>query len=217
MRTIVFIILATCIWNYSGAQDSVYLQMMEENIAKTDSAKTSADWLNVANTMERIANKETDKWHPAYYASLSYLMTGLFTENKKEQSAYYDKALEWVLKCEGISGIDSSEVLVLKSQVWSMQISLQPAKLGRTLGPLSDAALKNALRINPENPRAYMLRGQNFYYSPPMFGGDKDKACEDFVLAKEKFEKFVPESKLSPQWGYQYVLGMIEECQSVNE
>jgi hypothetical protein len=213
MRTFLLIILTAWCWNGAFAQDSVYMQMMVENIAKTDSAKTSTDWLSIANTMERIANKETDKWHPAYYASLSYFMTGILNENKKEQSAYYDKALEWIQKCETISGIDSSEVLVLKAQVWQMQIALQPMKLGKTLGPLSDQALKNALRINPENPRAYLLRGQNFYYTPAAFGGDKVKACEDFQLAKGKFEHFKPENKLSPQWGYSYLLELIAECE----
>jgi hypothetical protein len=217
MRSFFIFIALVFVQTGLNAQDSLYLAMMEENVLKTDTAKTQGEWLSIANTMERIANTETLQWYPAYYASLSYVMTGLFTENKKEQSAYYDKALVWIEKCEKIPGIDSSEVLVLKSQVWSMQISLQPSKLGRTLGPLADAALNQAMKINPNNPRAYMLRAQNLYYTPAMFGGDKVKACEDFKTAKEKFDTFVPKDKLAPRWGLYYVMSMLGECEKEKE
>ncbi len=217
MKKSVLIVLTAVFCNYMFAQNTEYLEIMQKTVDLTDSAKTGEEWLSIANTMERIAEKETEEWLPFYYVSHAYLMCGLINGNKKEQSNYYEKALEQIKICETKPGIDSSEVFVMKSFVWQMQISLNPAKLGRTLGPLSDAALKEAFRINPDNPRAYMLRGQNLYHTPPMFGGDKEKAYKDFLTAKEKFESFKAESSLSPRWGYEFTLHMIKGCEESKE
>lgn len=211
MRTLLIIIFASLVWTGSLAQDSKYLSIMEENVLKTDSAETAGEWLSIANTMERIALKETEEWLPPYYASFCYLMTGIFSENKKEQWSYYEKADEWAKTCESKAGIDSSEVLVLKANIWQMQISFKPMKLGQTLGPLSAVASKDAERINPENPRVLLLKGQNAYYTPPMWGGDKEKAYEYLKKARSLFETFKPASSISPRWGLFQTQFLIQE------
>jgi hypothetical protein len=214
MKSITIIVLTLLIGNFTQAQDSKYLQIMEDQVGKTDTAETVEEWLNIANTMERVALKETEEWLPAYYASFAYFLTGLFSEDKKEQWNYYDKAEVWINTCESKAGIDSSEVLVLKANIWGMQISLKPMKLGPSLGPLSENALKDAERINPKNPRIYLLRGQNAYYTPPMWGGDKDKAYELLKKAKEMFEKFEPASSISPRWGLFQTEYLIKEYEA---
>lgn len=213
MRTLVIIVLTMLFWNNLFAQNTKYLQLMEENVIKIDSAKTAEEWLNIANTMERIAHKENKKWLPAYYASYCYLMTGIFTEKKKDQDAWYTKADDWVQICEKIENIDTAEVLVLKANIWQMQISLKPMKLGQTLGPLTDKAIKDAERISPDNPRVHLLKGQIAFYTPPMFGGDKDRAYQDFLKAKELFEIIKPISLIAPRWGIIQTNYMIEECE----
>jgi hypothetical protein len=190
---------------------------MKENVTKIDSAKTAEDWLNIANTMERVAQIEKEEWLPSYYVSFCYLMTGMFTEKKKEQEPFYSKADEWAQKCELIPGIDSAEVLILKANIWQMQIGLKPMKLGQTLGPLSDKAVKDAEKISPNNPRVHLLKGQVAFYTPPMFGGDKDIAYQDFLKAKELFSTFKPASSIHPQWGLMHTEYMIRECEKSKE
>ena len=211
MRTIALFLLLFCFFQNSVAQESKYIQIMEENVNKIDSAESLNDWLAIANTMERIAEKEKDQWLPAYYASYCYLMTGIFTEKKKDQEAWYSKADEWIQKCEKTGSIDSAEVLVLKANIWQMQISLKPMKLGQTLGPLADMAMKDAEKLSPENPRVHLLKGQNAFYTPPMFGGDKDFAYECFLKAKDLFGSFKAESTIHPRWGIQQTEFMIQE------
>jgi hypothetical protein len=69
MRTLTTIASLLFIFQITFAQESKYLQIMEENVRLIDSAKSSSEWLAIANTMERIAEKEKAKWLPAYYAS----------------------------------------------------------------------------------------------------------------------------------------------------
>ena len=214
MKTLTIIALTLLFSNFSIAQDSKYLQIMEDNVTKIDSAKSAVEWIGIANTMERVAQKETEEWLPAYYASFCYLMTGIFTEDKKEQWSYYEKAEEWIKTCETKANIDTSEVLVLKANIWGMQIALKPMKLGPTLGPLSDKVIKDAEKINPDNPRIYLLQGQNAYYTPPMWGGDKDKAYELLKKARNLFETFKPSSSISPRWGQFQTNMLIQEYES---
>jgi hypothetical protein len=148
---------------------------------------------------------------------ISYLMTGIFTEKKKEQEPYYTKADEWAKKCEKIEGIDSAEVLILRANIWQMQISLKPMKLGQILGPLSDSAMKQAEKMSPENPRVHLLKGQNLFYTPPMFGGDKELACKSFLKAKELFKSFQPASSIHPRWGMHQTDYMLLECEKKEE
>lgn len=217
MRTLLILISILFVWSNSFSQDDKYMKAMKENMILMDSAKSADDWLQIANTMERIAGKESEKWLPYYYASLSFMLTGMMSENKKDQEAYYEKALEKILACEAIEGIDSSEVMIMKAQIWQMQISLKPMKLGRTLGPLSGQTIEEAIQINPDNPRGYLLRGQIAFYTPEAFGGDKVKACEDFNLAKEKFESFEAETEISPKWGFEINEDMLKMCEEEKE
>ena len=217
MKTTIIFITLLILGTSTFAQEDKYTEIMKENLLLMDSAKDSNDWLQIANTMERIAETENSKWLPSYYASLSFMLTGIMSEKKKDQEEYYEKALNHILKCETIVGIDSSEALVLKAQIWQMQISLKPMKLGRTLGPQAEIAIKEAMRIDPENPRAYLLRGQTLYYTPEAFGGDKVKACEDFNSAKERFEAFEPETEISPKWGLDINNDMLEFCEEFSE
>jgi hypothetical protein len=68
-------------------------------------------------------------------------------------------------------------------------------------GPLATAALEMAKKLNPENPRIYLLEGQDLYYTPEQFGGDKAEAKKRFETSMEKFRTLKPESSIHPAWG----------------
>ena len=79
-------------------------------------------------------------------------------------------------------------------------------------GPLSSVMLDSAQKYNEHNPRIYYLRGTGLAYTPPMFGGGKDKAKPILETAVEKYKTFIPESDISPDWGEQETFKMLEYC-----
>lgn len=68
-------------------------------------------------------------------------------------------------------------------------------------GPVASAALETAKGLNPENPRVYILEGQDLFYTPEQYGGDKQEAKKKFETASSKFDTYKPESNIHPNWG----------------
>jgi hypothetical protein len=62
-------------------------------------------------------------------------------------------------------------------------------------------ALETAKKLNPENPRIYLLEGQDKFFTPEQYGGSKTEAKKLFEQALEKFSVFKPASSLDPVWG----------------
>jgi cytochrome c-type biogenesis protein CcmH/NrfG len=82
-----------------------------------------------------------------------------------------------------------------------------------TYGPKAQEALDMAKKLNPDNPRIYLLEGQDKYFTPEQFGGSKTEAKRLFEEALKKYDSFKPASELDPNWGKntaQYLLTQIK-------
>lgn len=75
---------------------------------------------------------------------------------------------------------------------------------GMKYGQKSTASLERASLLSPENPRILMLRGIGLYYTPAMWGGDKQKALTNLQRACECAEKGACAAKEAtmPDWGH---------------
>ena len=70
-----------------------------------------------------------------------------------------------------------------------------------TEGPAAAEALATAKKLNPENPRIYVMEGIDLFNTPEQFGGSKEKAKVLFEEALKKYDAFRPESNIHPTWG----------------
>ena len=68
-------------------------------------------------------------------------------------------------------------------------------------GPKAEEAMQMAMKLNPENPRVYLLQAQDKYFTPEQYGGSKTEAKSLFELADKKYMMFKPESSITPNWG----------------
>jgi hypothetical protein len=68
-------------------------------------------------------------------------------------------------------------------------------------GAAASEALEEAKKLNPENPRVYLLEGIDKYYTPEQYGGSKTEGKELFQEAAKKMETFKPASSIHPSWG----------------
>ena len=64
----------------------------------------------------------------------------------------------------------------------------------------ASAELRQAVSMDPRNPRVRMLEGIQALHTPSMFGGGADIALESFLTAAALFEEDAPEPPL-PAWG----------------
>jgi hypothetical protein len=76
----------------------------------------------------------------------------------------------------------------------------------------SGMLIDKAIKLDAENPRAYLLKGTGLMYRPPQFGGGKDKAIPVLETAVEKYKTFKPSSSIMPHWGEKRAQEVLEQC-----
>src|ERR1700691_4698689 len=95
---LVSFVLATV---FANAQSDKYVAVMKKNLELMDSAKTTGDFQNVANSFERIGDAEKTQWLPYYYAGLALTRIG-WMDQKIDKDANADKIKALCDKAEAI-------------------------------------------------------------------------------------------------------------------
>lgn len=195
-----FIVLGTLI---SQAQSDRYKAAMEKLVPAIDTTRTISGLTELANSFQRIAEAEKTQWLPYYYAALANVNTAnmMFTAGQTDQiDALADKATPLLAKAEELEK-NNSEIFCLKKMLTTAKMMADPQNRYMTYAPEAAEALETAKKLNPENPRVYLLEGQDLFFTPEQFGGDKQEAKRKFEEAMKKFETFKPADSISPNWG----------------
>ncbi len=205
-----YLLLLAVVTSNASAQDR-YETAMQQQVSLLDSFSTfkPANLHTLANTFERIAEAEKTQWLPYYYAAYCLVNEAFMTEDKTKVDPISDKASLLAEKAVALKGQDS-ELSCLLSLIASSRIAVDPMSRGMRYGTESAELLEKARTLNPENPRVYMLQGQNLLFTPEAFGGSKVKAKEMFNLALQKYTTFKPESNIAPRWGEAYTKELLK-------
>lgn len=202
MKKTLFILLsftlAPAVWSQSNAD--TYHQAMQKHLAGLDTLYIASEWVARANAFERIAQAEPKQWLPLYYTALCYIQAFNFEEDKTQQKRYCEQAERFIARADALQPSDP-EITLLKSMAASMRVRLSPMLNGARYGRIADDMLDKAQQLNADNPRVYVQRASNLYFTPRMWGGDKQKAREMVGVAERKFNTFRPASDLHPDWG----------------
>lgn len=212
MKTIITILLvAISIPVFS----SKYEETMKTNIDKLYQLHTSAELQALANQFERIGNAEQDKWLPNYYAAYCFIRSTFFDEMEDDaKHAQLDKAQALVDQLMKTND-NESEIYALQALLY--QIRITDISKGAKYSMKAADAIKQAERLNPENPRVYYLRGSNTFHTPKFFGGGAEKAKPDLAKAAEMFESAKQTNPLMPTWGNIHNEQLLSQCEEQAE
>lgn len=197
---LIFLLFFAFAGSLIGQDSNDYMVVMVKQKKALKMARTEQDFQNLANTFERIANVETDQWHPLYYAALCYINLSFINKDNTQKDAYLDKAQKFIDKALEIYP-DESEIYVVQALLHQGRIQIDRAQRGMIYSQKADESLNEALVYNPDNPRIYHLQGMNILYTPESFGGGAENACVKFKKADELFKSERPQHVLSPTWG----------------
>jgi hypothetical protein len=208
MKSILFSFLMLGVL-YSSAQSDRYTEAMKKNLSLFDSARTTADFQSLANTFERIGEAEKTQWLPYYYAGLALSTSGWNDPNlDKDANAARINAL-----CDKAAALDNnSEIYALRNMSATQQMMVDPQTRWQTYGMQAAKDLDEGLKLNPDNPRLYFLRGESIFNTPPAFGGGKEKAKPVFEKALALFKTDKPKP-LYPDWGKVRTEEELAKCQ----
>ena len=196
LTTLLFTILILT----SNAQSEKYEQAMSKALESLNQATTNDDFITAANTFERISMNEKNEWLPLYYSAYANIVVCYVNPDKEQTDAILDKAQNFIDQAFKVAPKES-ELFVLQAFLYPARITVDPMGRGVEYMGKMNQALDEAIRLNPENPRSYYLRAITTLNMPEAFGGGAALAKPIFETAKEKFDKFRPETTLSPNWG----------------
>lgn len=202
--------------NYAQPSDR-YLKAMQDRVASVDTMHNADGLKDLSNSFERIGDAEKNQWLPYYYAALTEVNAAYMMSLGKQGMAattdpMADRAEQLINKAEALSK-DNSEIYVVKKMIATLRMMADPMNRYMQYGPQAQQALETAKKLNPENPRIYLLEGEDKFYTPEQYGGSKTEAKALFEEALKKFDAFKPASPIDPVWGRpttQYFLSQIQ-------
>ncbi|HSU28780.1 MAG TPA: hypothetical protein VLJ68_10385 [Chitinophagaceae bacterium] len=203
MKKLLFVLFAGILGTTTFAQSEKYVKAMENLVPAVDTTRSVDGMTELAASFERIATAEKTQWLPYYYAALCYvnIANSWFSQNQFDKiDPPADKAEPLMKKAEELEK-NNSEILCLKKMYNSAKLTADIMGRYMTYGPLASEALEQAKKLDPENPRTFLLEGIDKMYTPEQFGGSKTEAKVLFETAIKKFEAFKPASSIHPSWG----------------
>jgi hypothetical protein len=217
MNLLLSIILICFVFANAHSDDSKYEKAMKTNLAEIDSARDITSMINIANGFERIAFAEKDKWLPYYYASFMYVLAGYADTTTSKKDSYLDKADIFINIADSLKQ-DHSEIYNLKGMIAQARMQVDPMNRWMKYGTESTNNFNKAMKLDTLNPRPEYLMGVGLFYTPEQFGGGPKTAKTLLEKSLEKFNQFVPENDLMPNWGREMVEGLLEQInESVTE
>lgn len=194
------------------AQNTAYHQAMDKAMSELKQAKTASDLVGISNQFGRIAAREKDNWLPLYWQAYTQLIAAFWSNDDKDLRNQYTDTAEKLIEQLLLMKPKESEILTLKGYLYQAKLSANPM-LGPVYGPKCSAVLEEAIRLEPSNPRAHFLLGQNTFFTPVMFGGGKDKARPPLEKAVQLYQlESIDPATFMPFWGKSRCEALLKEC-----
>lgn len=211
MKNSILSIVAVLLLSFAGvAQD--YDADLQSLLPRIGSAKTSADYAMLASQFGSLAQSEPNRWEASYWSAHCYVLQAFSEKDSEKIDAVLDKAepvVERLIKAHP----DEAEFYVLMAMLNQARIGVSPMVRGMKYSGIASDNIEEALKLEPDNPRAWYLKAANVYHTPSMFGGGKEKAKPLFQTAAEKFGTYKPKSPYYPNWGKEQNEAMLKLCE----
>ncbi len=193
-----------------------YTDAMLKAIKKMGDASDKNDkaaLLKVRGDFERILQLKKNEWMVNFYlGSVDYMLSRVATEEKNNDDLkkYTESALSLFDKCTDVKD-DFADAYVMKMAAQGNRWQYEPAKMNDIIAKSTEAKDK-AFKLEPENPRYYLIDGYMTFYTPESFGGGVDKAQPMFEKSWEYSKTYKPKDETYPNWGNDQAAGMVAMC-----
>ena len=163
----------------------------------------SVDSLKQARALaERATNGSAHRALAHYYVGLAdYRMLNQFAEDaEKHRERVLKDAISHLKRATEIDA-EMADAWALLTGCYGQMMGMHPMR-SMSLGPKANEAMKKAKTLAPKNPRVWIISGTQDYFTPSMFGGDKERAFEKFKKAARLAEQETVKDPLKPNWGH---------------
>ena len=210
MKNTAIIVLLSMLMAFTN---NAYDRAMTKSMVQLHEASTSENFRAVANSFDRIADKEKNKWLPYYYSAYAKTILASVEHDLSNKDVILDEAQRAINLLKKIEH-NQVEVLTLEAFLNMIRISVDPANRGQEFSMKSAALLEEATAIDPDNPRTMLFMAHLLYGSAQFFKADTTEACEKFTRALALFDADEGTPKhFWPAWGKDQALSMVKQCE----
>ena len=216
MKKLTVFIILLCMIAISNIKADDYSDAIVKAKKKLNEAANKndkAELLKIRGDFERILQLKKNEWMVNYYmASIDFILSyGAIEANNNEEIKKYTESSLALLDKSTDANDQFAEAWIMKLAVNSNRWIYDMQKMNDIIGKLTEAK-DNATKLEPENPRLYLIDGMNTYYTPENYGGGVDKAMPLLEKSWDLFQTFKPKDETYPDWGKDQAAGMVALC-----
>jgi len=194
------------------ASAQTFEESLSDALTRFERTDTLQHKLAALNRIDLIKRKWSDRWEAHYYGAYTKLTVSYLLADEKQRDGMIDQAELDLNKTREFHKVTEDELSVMDAYVANARIAVKSGSRWRKYGAIFDARLEEAKKVNPNNPRIYLLKGQSLFYTPKAFGGGSKKALPYFEKAASHFATESKESLDKPHWGDARNTFLIQEC-----
>lgn len=181
---------------------------LESAVLQFNQLGRNSTYQQVYVQFEQLYAIDKSNWLIPYYASLLNARMCLLKLGDREQLA--NAALLWISRAKSIELND--EIYCAESLANTAKMSINPTLRWLSYEDKILNPLKLAKKINPNNPRVYLLEANIQRKLPILFGG----GCKTAIPIAKKAEQYLNQQVLSssilPAWGRQSLAEFKSAC-----
>jgi tetratricopeptide (TPR) repeat protein len=154
------------------------------------------------SVFERILSADANVWIAHYYIALAdEYISHTFHSDRKKQEQYIDKGIEHLELCVKLEK-EFSEAYIMLAGLYGLKIRFAQSQ-AISLSSKISSAFKRAEKLEPDNPRLYLISGRSDFYTPEIFGGGYKKAKEKLKKSLLLFSQYKIKKEVYPNWGHE--------------
>lgn len=179
-------------------------------IASFDTAQSDYVRGKIIKGTEMVAGTAKTDWISQYHAAYCNAITASRQSDTTVALTYLEKAKEYLRSADSLKK-NESEIVLLSGMIKYIHSEMDTG-LVKELSPQVVKDYEQAKKLNPENPRVYLMMGERLFKIPEQAGGGKKKAREMAMLALKKLEKDSHEDPAWPTWGKSRAETLLAKC-----
>ena len=190
------------------AQSPNQAKVLESAVMQFNQANNPNSYKQLYLQFEQLYSVDKTNWLIPYYAGMTKSIMCLLKMGDRDALA--NDALLWVARAKVIEVND--EIYCAESLAYTAKMSVNPALRWFTYEGKIKNTLSLAKKLNPSNPRAYILEANIQQKLPFIFGG----GCKSAKPLIQKAELFISNqnraNSIEPSWGIQSLVKLKKAC-----
>jgi len=190
------------------AQATNQSKALEAAVMQFNQANKNQAYQELYLQFEQLYAVNKTNWLIPYYAGMTRSIMCLLKMGDRDALA--NDALLWVGRAKSI--VKNDEIYCAESLAYTAKMSVNPALRWLVYEGKIKKALSFAKKLNPNNPRAYVLEANIQQKIPFIFGGGCKSVKPLIQKAELCFNAQTKVGSVEPSWGFQSLVQLKKAC-----